>query len=46
VDQPISHRDITTIMGFLGDIRVDVAVIRRLMEDENGEEEEDDEADA
>jgi hypothetical protein len=32
-------------MGLIGDIRFDVAVIRRLLEDEDGEEEAD-EADA
>jgi hypothetical protein len=42
---PISHRDVSTIMGLIGDIRFDVAVIRRLLEDEDGEEEAD-EADA
>jgi hypothetical protein len=44
-EPPISHRDVSTIMGLIGDIRFDVAVIRRLLEDEDGEEEAD-EADA
>ena len=37
---PIEHRDVTTIMGLLGDIQLDVAQIRRLLEDEDGQEEE------
>jgi hypothetical protein len=45
VEPPISHRDVTTIMGLLVDIRDDVAVIVGLLEDEDGEEE-DSEADA
>jgi hypothetical protein len=36
----IEHSDVTTIMGLLGDIKDDVHEIRRLLEDENGEEEE------
>jgi hypothetical protein len=42
VETPIEHRDVTTIMGLLGDIQADVRRIRRLLEDENGEEEEED----
>jgi hypothetical protein len=45
VETPVSARDVTTIMVTLGDIRADLAVIRRLMEEENGQEE-GDEADA
>jgi hypothetical protein len=39
---PIEHRDVTTIMGLLGDIQADVKRIRALLEDEDGEEEEED----
>jgi hypothetical protein len=35
----ISHNDVTTIMGLLGDIQRDVRVIRELLEDDDGEEE-------
>jgi hypothetical protein len=38
VEPPIDHRDVTTIMGLLGDIQVDVQAIRELLEDEDGEE--------
>lgn len=40
MEPPIEHRDVTTIMRLLGDIQVDVSRIRRLLEDEDGEEEE------
>jgi hypothetical protein len=40
VEAPIEHRDVTTIMALLGDIKDDVRQIRILLEDENGEEEE------
>jgi hypothetical protein len=40
LEPPIDHRDVTTIMGLLGDIQHDVARIRRLLEDEDGQEEE------
>lgn len=40
MEPPIEHRDVTTTMGLLGDIQLDVAVIRRLLEDEDGEEKE------
>jgi hypothetical protein len=40
IEPPIEHRDVTTIMGLLGDIKEDVREIRRLLEDEDGEEEE------
>jgi len=33
------ERDLTTIMAMIGDIRDDVHAIRKLLEDENGEEE-------
>jgi phage host-nuclease inhibitor protein Gam len=42
VERPIEHRDVTTIMALLGDIKNDVRRIRTLLEDENGEEEEED----
>jgi hypothetical protein len=42
VEQPIEHREVTTIMALLGDIKNDVRRIRTLLEDENGEEEEED----
>ena len=42
MERIISHRDVTTIMGFLADIAGDVKRIRILLEDENGEEEEED----
>jgi hypothetical protein len=44
MDQPIGHRDVTTIMALLGDIRSDVHAIRLQLEDDDGEEEEDPEA--
>jgi hypothetical protein len=40
VELPISHQDVTTIMRLLGDIQEDVRAIRDLLEDENGEGEE------
>ena len=40
MDAPFEHRDVTTIMGLLGDIKADVRRIRRLLEEEDGEEEE------
>jgi hypothetical protein len=46
VDVPISHRDVTTIMGLLGDIQGDVRAIRNLLEEEDGGEEEAPEDDA
>jgi hypothetical protein len=45
VAPPIEHRDVTTIMGLLGDIQADVGRIRNLLEDD-GEEEEAPEDDA
>jgi hypothetical protein len=38
----ISHQDVTTIMEMLGDIRADIAAIRGVLEEDNGEEEEGD----
>ncbi len=38
----ISHRDVTTIMGYVADIADDVRRIRDVLEDEDGEEEEND----
>ena len=46
METPISHGDVTTIMGLIVDIRDDVGKIVRLLEDENDEEEEDDQADS
>ena len=46
VDPPIEHRDVTTIMGLLGDIHSEVRKIRGLLEDDDGEEEEAPENDA
>jgi hypothetical protein len=40
VEPPIEHRDVTTIMRLLGDIYYEVRTIRRLLEDDDGEEEE------
>ena len=40
LELPIDHRDVTTIMGLLGDIQAEVRKIRKLLEDEDGEEEE------
>ena len=37
---PIEHRDVTTIMGLIGDVQTDVRAIRELLEAEYGEEEE------
>jgi hypothetical protein len=40
VEPVISHRDVTTIMGLLGDIKSDIRRIRLLLEeDDDGEEE-------
>jgi hypothetical protein len=39
VEAPIDHHDVTTIMGMLGDIRNEVIKIRRLLEEDDGEEE-------
>jgi hypothetical protein len=45
VEQPIEHRDVTTVMALLGDIRQDVRRIRVLIEEEDdGEEADDDHA--
>jgi hypothetical protein len=46
IEPPIEHRDVTTIMGLLGDIQADVRVIRKMLEDDDGEEEEAPEDDA
>jgi hypothetical protein len=46
VEQPIEHRDVTTIMRLLGDIQHDVARIRGILEEDDGEEEEVPEDDA
>lgn len=46
IEPPITHNDVTTIMRILDDIHWDVRRIRRLLEDDNGEEEEEREPDA
>jgi hypothetical protein len=46
MDPLLSYSDVTTIMGMLGDIRDEVRLIRALLEDNGGEEEEGSEADA
>jgi hypothetical protein len=41
VPEPLaSHRDVTTITGLLADIRDEVIRIRELLEEDDGEEEE------
>jgi hypothetical protein len=40
VESPIGHQDVTTIMMLLGDIQTDVRRIRVLLEEEDGEGEE------
>jgi hypothetical protein len=40
VEPPISHSDVTTIMRLLGGIHDDVRQIRELLEDDDGEAEE------
>ena len=40
MELPFDHRDVTTVMAMIADIKDDVRKIRRLLEDENGEEEE------
>jgi hypothetical protein len=40
VEPPIEHRDVTTIMSLLGYIHADVRRIRNLLEEDDGEEEE------
>jgi hypothetical protein len=39
MEPPIEHTDVTTVMRLLGDIQEDVRLIRELMEDADGEEE-------
>jgi hypothetical protein len=46
IEAPIEHRDVTTIMILLGNIQHDINRIRRLLEDELGEETQDPEDDA
>jgi hypothetical protein len=46
VEPPISHQDVTTIMGLVGDIQRDVREIRLLLEEEDDGEEETPEDDA
>jgi hypothetical protein len=40
VEPPIGHQDVTTIMRLLGDIQSDVRTIRILLEEDDGEAEE------
>jgi hypothetical protein len=40
IAQPIDHSDVTTIMGLLVDVRDDIRAIRQLLEEDDGEEEE------
>ena len=45
--EPIaSHQDVTTIMDLLGRLQADVGAIRQMLEEEDGDEETDPEADA
>jgi len=46
IEPPISFSDVTTIMRLLSDIHEQVRRIRSLLEEGNGEEEEDSENDA
>jgi hypothetical protein len=42
-EEPVVYREeVLTIMGVLGDIRAELTAIRRLLGDENGEEETED----
>ena len=41
-----THEDVTTIMALLGDIRDEARQIRQLLEEDDGEEEEDPEDNA
>ena len=41
MEPPIEHSDVTTIMGMIGDIQEDVRAIREILENDDGEEEED-----
>jgi hypothetical protein len=44
--EPIAtHKDVTTLMAMIADIKVDVAAILRLLSEDDGEEEEEDETD-
>jgi hypothetical protein len=45
IEPLIDHGDVTTVMGLLGDIQLDVQRIRALLEEDDGEEE-DSEADS
>lgn len=40
MEPPIEHRDVTTIMALLGNIQSDVHAILNLLEEDDGEEEE------
>jgi len=39
VEPPISHGDVTTIMALVVDMRDDIRAIRRLLEEDDGQEE-------
>ncbi len=39
MEAPISHTDVTTTMGMLADIRDHLSAIRRILEEDSGEEE-------
>ena len=41
IAQPIDHSDVTTIMSLLVDVRDDIREIRRILEDDDAEEEDD-----
>ena len=46
MDEPIAtHEDVTTIRALLGDIHEEAQRIRRILEDEDGEEETEDDLD-
>jgi hypothetical protein len=40
IEPPIEHRDVTTIMGILGDMYEELRKIRMLLEEDDGQEEE------
>jgi len=42
MEPPISHTDVTTVMRLLGDVQHDVHRIVELLEEDDGEEEEED----
>ena len=46
IEAPTEHQDVTTTMSLLGNMQHDIARIRKMLEDELGEETEDPEDDA